>query len=83
MIKETQIQGQIEKAVFLYMGTEIVTPEELMKLTGGKGLEIIAETEGRQGHVKIVLNLRSSSDKSKKTLAGTFTVKWREHPNGS
>lgn len=43
MLKKTEIQENMDEVLLLYEGTEVLSPEEIFKLTEGHPLEVIAK----------------------------------------
>lgn len=77
MRKETKITLSLINCKFIYGGTERIEAKDIMKLTHGNGLEIIAN--GEEGRITLQL-LETKIEHTKESyLRGTAIVETREH----
>ena len=69
---ETRISEIIDKVLISHSGTESITVKDLMKLTGGRSIEIFAEGKG----IKVTLTLMQDVH-----VAGSVLIEIKQYTN--
>lgn len=78
--KNTKIRAKLEDVKLYFEGTETVNVTDILKLTGGRPLEIIGKGYGIEIHLE--LSEQHLVDQSPaKTMQGAFTLELQEYPN--